>query len=177
MQSLRLTMRLLNNVQKEILGEFTGGDAVSIRLELALTDGRIFSSDDTTGSLQGSFFSSPYAYKPIIKCIPLEPIPGIYTFEMEDSFGDGWQGSMIKVTVDGEEKFFGVPEDNDDHTFENYTGDQSSGTATLEIPEGTSTIKFEWISGSWPSECSFTIKHTKLDGTAEQTSYSESNPS
>lgn len=40
--------------------DYTGGDAIDIRFELELTDGKIYTNSDATGSLQGSFFSSPF---------------------------------------------------------------------------------------------------------------------
>ncbi len=78
------------------------GDVFGVRLELVLTDGRTFSAADTSGSLQGSYFASPYAYPVPILCAPK---PGNYRVEMHDSYGDGWQtddgngGSGILVTL------------------------------------------------------------------------------
>ena len=65
--------------------QYTGGDAINIRLQLNLTDGRSFSSGDVTSSMTGSYFKSPYGYDMIIKCIPLEAVPGIYTFSLDES--------------------------------------------------------------------------------------------
>jgi hypothetical protein len=45
-----------------------GGDQFTIRYELVLTDGRRYSFDDNTGTLTGSFFSSPYLYTPTVVC-------------------------------------------------------------------------------------------------------------
>ena len=56
--------------------DYSGGDSITVRLELVLTDGRTFSSGDATGSLQGSYFASPYAYNCVIKCIPASPKAG-----------------------------------------------------------------------------------------------------
>ena len=163
------------------LSTYKGGDQITIRFQLNLTDGRSFSSDDVTGSLTGSYFKSPYEYNQIIKCIPIEAIPGIYTFSMSDSYGDGWQGSHIKVTVDGVVTYYGIPSPYDSDAERNsilepFTGNDSSGDATLTIPEGAKTMSFEWVSGDWPSECSYKIIYTKLDGSNEQTAQSESNP-
>lgn len=77
-------------------------DVFAFRFELVLTDGRTFSAADTSGSLQGSYFASPYAYRVPVLCAPK---PGNYTVKMHDSYGDGWQtddgngGSGIKVKV------------------------------------------------------------------------------
>ena len=35
-------------------------------------------------------------------------------------------------------------------------------------------MTFEWESGDWPSECSYSIVYTKLDGSSEQVAFSES---
>ncbi|MGA1775504.1 MAG: hypothetical protein ACO39G_00320 [Flavobacteriaceae bacterium] len=158
--------------------DYTGGDAINIRLKLNLTDGRSFSSGDVTGSMTGSYFASPFAYNMVIKCIPLSAVPGIYTFTMSDSYGDGWQGSHIKVTVDGTTTYYGIPspyggDAERNALLEPFTGNESGGTAQLIIPEGASSMSFAWNSGDWPSECSYTITYTKLDGTGEQTAFSE----
>ncbi len=161
--------------------QFTGGDQITIRLQLNLTDGRSFSSGDTTGSLTGSYFASPYEYNQVIKCIPLSAVPGIYTFELADSYGDGWQGSHIKVTVDGTVSYYGIPSPYDSDADRNailepYTGNNSSGKATLTIPSTASNMKFEFVRGDYPGECSYTIEYSKLDGSSEQSAISESNP-
>jgi hypothetical protein len=149
-------------------------------MQLNLTDGRSFSADDASSSMTGSYFASPYAYSMVIKCIPLAAVPGIYTFVMADSYGDGWQGGRIKATVDGVSTFYGMYSQYDavgagqNAGLEPYTGNTSSGEATLTIPEGASTMVFEWVSDNYNSECSFTIKYTNLDGGNAQTAYIES---
>jgi hypothetical protein len=159
--------------------QYTGGDVINIRLKLNLTDGRSFSSDNVTGSMTGSYFASPYAYNMVIKCIPLSAVPGIYTFNMSDSYGDGWQGSHIKVTVDGTSTYYGIPSSSEtdadrNSILEPFVGNDSGGTAKLIIPEGASTMSFEWNSGDYPSECAYSIEYTKLDGTGQQNAFSES---
>lgn len=149
--------------------QYTGGDAVNISLKLNLTDGRSFSADQATGSMTGSYFKSPYKYAKIIKCIPLAAVPGIYTFNMADSYGDGWQGGGILVTVDGVVTKYGVPDNGDATGLETYVGNDSSGYATLTIPADANSMKFEWIDDTYNSECSYNIVYTALDGTNEQT--------
>ena len=149
--------------------QYTGGDAVNISLKLNLTDGRSFGADQATGSMTGSYFKSPYKYAKIIKCIPLSAVPGIYTFNMADSYGDGWQGGGILVTVDGVVTKYGVPDNGDATGLETYVGNDSSGYATLTIPAGASTMSFAWVDDTYNSECSYNIVYTALDGSNEQT--------
>ncbi|PCJ94586.1 MAG: hypothetical protein COA50_12575 [Flavobacteriaceae bacterium] len=45
-------------------GDYNCGDQWNLRLELSLTDGRLFTDTDATGNISGgSFFSSPYNYR------------------------------------------------------------------------------------------------------------------
>ena len=78
-------------------GDFDGGDAIQYRLVLTLTDGRTFSNDDSTGTITGSFFNAPFFYGPVIKCIPPAPVPGEYTIDLVDSYGDGWTGNILSI--------------------------------------------------------------------------------
>jgi hypothetical protein len=178
---LKLSLAEATNAIGLSSSQYTGGDKITIRLQLNLKDGRNFSSDDVTGSLTGSYFASPYEYNQVIKCIPLSAVPGIYTFTLADSYGDGWQGSHLKVTVDGVVKNYGIPSPYDSDAERNailepFSGNDSGGSVSLTIPQGAKTMEFEWVSGDWPSECSYTITYTKLDGSNEQNAISESNP-
>ena len=140
--------------------QYTGGDALPVRLELVLIDGRVFSSDDAAGTLQGSYFASPFKYNTVIKCIPNSAVPGIYTISMVDSYGDGWNGASVDVTIDG--------------TTTSYTiDDGATATHVVTIPAGASTMSFAYTNGAWDSEASYTITYTKLDGTSEQTALTD----
>jgi len=160
--------------------QYTGGDAVNISLKLNLTDGRSFGAEQATGSMTGSYFKSPYKYAKIIKCIPLSAVPGIYRFNVADSYGDGWQGGRIAVTVDGVTTYHGMKSQYDDMGvgdnigLEPYTGNTSSGYSTLTIPEGAKIMLFEWEDDAYNSECSFNILYKDLDGNNEQTALIQS---
>jgi hypothetical protein len=83
-------------------GQYNAGDLIAVRFEVVLTDGRSFSADDGSGTLQGSYFASPYQYTAAILC---KPMPGGYLIDMHDTYGDGWQtndgngGNGIQITV------------------------------------------------------------------------------
>jgi len=140
-------------------GQYAGGDEITVRLELVLTDGRTFSADDASGSLQGSYFQSPYAYSAGILCVPASPFPGDYVIDMQDSYGDGWQGSGIIVTIDGTATTYSVPDLWSVGAPTDNVGDPTyvAATATVTVPVGVSSLTFEWVSGSYPSECTFQI--------------------
>jgi hypothetical protein len=152
------------------------GDNYRMRLELVLTNGRTFSSESTSGSLQGSYFSSPFAWGVPILC---QPVDGDYKVDMQDSFGDGWQtdagngGSGLKAILtlaDGSESIvevgmcspygsdnIGTAMDPDEGI---CTGPAStafySATAYVTIPEGTQLAVWQFP-GDQYGEISFQI--------------------
>jgi len=82
-------------------------------------------------------------------------VGGDYVVRMLDVYGDGWQGSKIIMTIDGV---------STDLYLEDYwsTGIAYPGgenTVEVNVPEGTDTLTFEWVSGSYPEECFYEIFH------------------
>lgn len=133
------------------VGDYNGGDVFSFRFELELTDGRVFSNNNLGGTVSGgSFFSSPFIYNVGIKCIPIEPFAGEYTLKLIDSFGDGWDGAFITVTIGG--------------TSTEYTTDGSETTHVVTVPTGTTELVFTYTSGSFEDEHTYTIDYDALDG-------------
>lgn len=175
--------------------DYTGGDALPVRLQLNLTDGRSFTDSDASGSLQGSYFSSPYKYNTVIKCIPTSAVPGVYRFNMVDTYGDGWNGGYISFVVDGTEYKMGLPDWWGDtpvlapqlaaNLAPQFLANFNSGSygptyynawGEVTVPEGASTMSVSWVKGPWDSEVEYNIVYKKLDGTKEQTALSEANP-
>ena len=152
------------------------GDTYTIRLELVLTDGRTFSTESVSSSLQGSYFSSPFSWGVPILC---PPVPGSYKVDMQDSYGDGWQtddgngGSGLKAILtlaDGSESIVEVamcsPYGSSnigtftDPALGGCTGPASTSfyaaTAYVEIPEGTQLAVWNFP-GDQYGEISFQI--------------------
>jgi hypothetical protein len=127
-------------------GEYTGGDTFNYRLEYVMTDGRSFSAADGSGSLQGSYFKSPYEYKAGILCTPTSAVPGVYKIDMQDLYGDGWNGASISVVIDGV---------STDYTITEEQG--SSASHTVIVPDTASTLVFIFNSGDWDEEVVFQI--------------------
>lgn len=132
------------------------GDVFGIRLSLKLTDGREFSASSASGSLQGSYFSSPFFYTSAILCTPK---PGDYVVDMQDSYGDGWQGDGIKVTFDGGPRGGEVVYID---MLSSYSGGPAccgwtDSSETLNVPVGTEGFAWEYTGDSYPGEVSFQI--------------------
>ncbi len=126
---------------------FIPEDNFSMRWILQTEDGRIF--DSWSPSVCTEFPEANCKIDWTIVCADAiaEP-PGDYIIVMNDSYGDGWNGAAIRVVEDGTET--------------DYTLDSgSSTTITVTVPDGVSTLTFEFISGDWDSEVTFTITSPK----------------
>ncbi len=141
-----------------------GSDQFTIRFELVLVDGRRFSFADNSGTLTGSFFSSPFLYTATVVCPPKPPTPGVWTVEMQDSYGDGWQpttanggGPGLIVTLsDGTVFEIGLCTPYEDPGYDCSDG-TSAGTATFTVPAGLEEAADFAFQGDFWGEMSFQI--------------------
>lgn len=80
--SYSITLPELLSIVGRSEADITGGDQFTIRFELVLVDGRRFSFADNSGTITGSFFSSPFLYTPNVTCaVPSEAFVGMYLIE------------------------------------------------------------------------------------------------
>lgn len=91
-----------------------------------------------------------------------QPSPGQWTVNMSDGYGDGWQtttnsgGPGLTCTLSSGEVFeFGLCTPYEEATYDCTPG-ASSGTATLQIPEGTASAEWFFPGDFW-GEIAFNI--------------------
>ncbi|MDX1470535.1 MAG: hypothetical protein R3213_03485, partial [Flavobacteriaceae bacterium] len=73
---------------------------------------------------------------------------------MQDSYGDGWQGSKITVNIDGTPVEVSM--------ISSYDGGPpcctwNNDSDTVTIPEGTVSATWSFTGGSYPSEVTFQV--------------------
>ena len=107
----------------------TGGDLVNFK---------IFFTDTA-----GNTITSTGVFTAAIVC---PPIAGTYTINMQDSYGDGWQGGGINFILDGVTTFITLADQS-----------ASSGTDTFIVPPGSTALVLEYVDDSYNSEVSFQI--------------------
>lgn len=143
-----------------LVGGYQGGNTIIHRMVLKLTDGRTFSTESVSGSLTQSYFKSPFQYRKTITCFMdagiVAAVPGLYTVNMTDSWGDGWNGASVVMTLDGVD-------------YSTSFNGGSSDTKVFEVPVGSTTMGFKFVAGAWDSEVDFNIVYSKLDGSNSQT--------
>ena len=121
---------------------YNPGDIFIVKLELVLTDGRMFGASSAAGIITGGYFSSPFQYNALLTC---SPMAGDYTINMFDSYGDGWQttsggdgGEGLTIDMDGVVTSVAMCSQWGSYDFEcTPTNDGYTATATVNIPSGT----------------------------------------
>jgi len=141
-----------------------GGDQFTIRFEVVQLDGSTYSAGDNSGTLTGSFFSSPFEYTSTLVCAPKPTTPGVWTVNMEDSYGDGWQpttanggGPGLTITLsDGTVIEIGMCTPYEAPGYPCVDGPSAAST-TFTVPPGlTDAAVFQWNGDFW-GEMSATI--------------------
>ena len=144
--------------------EIFGGDAFTIRFEIVRTDGARYSAADNSGTLTGSFFSSPFEYTATLVCGPKPTQAGTWRVAMQDSYGDGWQpttadggGPGLIVTLsDGTVFEIGLCTPYEDPGYDCTSGD-SEGETTFEVPAGQDAAASFAFQGDFWGEMSLQI--------------------
>ena len=121
---------------------YNPGDIFIVKLELVLTDGRVFGASSAAGIITGGFFSSPFQYNALLTCSPMS---GDYTINMFDSYGDGWQttsagdgGVGLTIDLDGVVTSVAMCSQWGSYDFEcTPTNDGYTASTTVNIPAGT----------------------------------------
>lgn len=129
--------------------DYNPGDVIVVKLEVVLTDGRVYGADSAAGIITGGFFSSPFQYNALLTC---SPMPGDYTVVMFDSYGDGWQtttggdgGQGLEIDMDGVVTSVAMCSQWGTFDFEcTPTSDGYNAVATVTIPAGTQSATWTW---------------------------------
>lgn len=82
-------------------------------------------------------------------------VSGDYSFRMVDVYGDGWQGTKIVVTIDGVSQDVKLPNWWDGLL--PYGPLFYDNTFTVNVPDGTEELSFEYVAGNYPEETYYEI--------------------
>ncbi len=142
--------------------EIFGGDQFTIRFEMVLTDGRRYSFANNTGTLTGAFFNARFLHTADIVCAPSVPTAGTWEVSTTDTFGDGWNGASLDVSLDGGPVNSIANIDDGTRPFASSTQE-----FTFEVPVGTQTISIVFVSGDFDEEILYTITSANGNVVAE----------
>lgn len=130
------------------LANTEGGDAIIYSGQITLSDGRVFSEDNSGKSITSElFYNDAFGFNSTFVCVPPSPITGDWKIDMWDSYGDGWNGGYISVIIDGVENNFSALESNGT----NIT------SVIINVPPGTTSLDWKYNAGSYEEENTFKI--------------------
>lgn len=127
--NINISLTDVVNALAMVTTDLTGGDVVSFKTTFTDSSGETMTSASVFGA-----------------AIVCPPIAGTYIIEMQDSYGDGWQGGGINAVLDGVTTFINIP-----------NGGGSVGSATFVVPEGSIALVWHYVNDSYNSEVSFQI--------------------
>lgn len=134
------------------IDDLYGGDVFILRLALKTTEGQTFTSTNVGSAIAtSSAFQSPFRYSAAVVCPPLA---GDWILDMQDSYGDGWNGAKMSVTV-GEETT-------------DYTVQASENSVIINVPAGSSALVFNYSPGDWESEVTWQITSPQAEVVADE---------
>lgn len=132
---------------------FMWDDKLSVKWVFTTDDGRVFQKWGVSVCTEfpGANCSVDFT---VVCATEIENPQGTWTFNMVDTYGDGWQGGYISVLVDGvEAKQINIPDSYNPPS----NPDIAALTDTFTFPATGSTLKFVWSPDTYNSECEFKI--------------------
>ena len=142
------------------VGDILPADIIEFSSGSTGLNGKELRYTDLTGDLSGQAEQhQAYDFSIAISCAPVNSPTGVWLVEMEDLYGDGWDGAFLTAEVNGV---------NTDYTITPNQADSASHTIT--VPAGGS-LTWSYTSGNFEEEHVFTI--TSPNGTVYGPFYGE----
>lgn len=171
---LNITSKLLADALGVDVSKFFYGDTFVFTGKAIRNDGTVFSGltpkyDSKNGTLgfgnthpnllgKNSYTSAMnFGFVLFTDC---PPVPGNYKIDIHDSWGDGWQGKGILVSIDGVEKYIALCSNwgsFSDVGCLDGGGEYKNDTYELVVPSGTKSWSWTWTGDDYPGECSFEV--------------------
>lgn len=108
--------------------------------------GKVSGGNNSDDLLDELGYRNAFEFGFAIPCPPeTGDIVGDWTIYFEDLYGDGWDGAFITVEIDGV---------STDYTL----NAGSSGTEIVNVPAGTTVLRFSYTAGSYEEEHVYTIE-------------------
>ncbi|GLU43716.1 hypothetical protein Musp01_13400 [Muricauda sp. NBRC 101325] len=128
--------------------DISGGDFIRFLGTATGMDGSVVTVDNFSPTVTGQPEQlQAFNFIVLVKCSPMSgtTIPGTWTIEMEDLFGDGWDGAFVTFEIDG--------------VATNYTfAAGSEATFEVDVPAGTAELVISYTSGAFEEEHVYTIE-------------------
>lgn len=128
--------------------DISGGDFIRFLGESTGVDGTVTTVENYSATVTGQPEQlQAFNFIVLVKCSPISgtTVPGTWVIDMQDLYGDGWDGAFVTFEIDGVAT---------DYTF--TAGD--AATFNVDVPEGTSSLVISYTSGAFEEEHVYTIE-------------------
>ncbi len=127
--------------------DMLGGDFIRFLGTATGTDGRVATFENFSANVTGQPEQrQAFNFIVLVKCNPIDDatIGGTWIIDMQDSFGDGWDGAFVTFEIDG--------------AATNYTFTAgASATFNVDVPDGANLV-ISYTSGAFEEEHTYTIE-------------------
>lgn len=128
--------------------DIAGGDIFNFIGTSTGNDGRVFVADNFSGNVtaQPAQFNG-FTFTVLVDCAPITDVEtaGTWSVDMQDSYGDGWNGATLVFSVDGSTEAFTVS-----------TAQGTDASHTKDVPAGA-VLEIFFTNGDWDSEITFQL--------------------
>ncbi|SDQ05694.1 hypothetical protein [Flagellimonas zhangzhouensis] len=127
--------------------DISGGDFIRFIGSATGDDGSVVGLENFSATVTGQPEQlQAFNFIVLVKCSPMTgTIPGTWIIEMQDLYGDGWDGAFVTFEIDG--------------VATNYTfAAGSAATFEVDVPEGTGSLVISYTSGAFEEEHVYTIE-------------------
>jgi len=127
--------------------DISGGDFIRFLGKSTGVDGTVTTAENYSATVTGQPEQlQAFNFIVLVKCSPISgtTVPGTWVIEMQDLYGDGWDGAFVTFEIDGV---------TTDYTF---TGGDAA-TFNVDVPDGSELV-ISYTSGAFEEEHVYTIE-------------------
>lgn len=128
------------------IDDIGGGDIFQFTGTCTGKDGRFWTIDNYTGDITGQAAQrNAFAFNVLVDCAPITDVEtaGTWRIDMQDSYGDGWNGATLVFSIDGSTTAYTVP-------------DGFEATHAPEVPSGA-VLEIFYTNGDFDGENTFQL--------------------
>ncbi|WP_157472973.1 hypothetical protein [Eudoraea adriatica] len=130
------------------IDDIGGGDFFQFIGTCIGKDGRFWTASNFTGDITGQLAQrNGFAFGVLVDCAPITDVEtgGTWLVEMQDSFGDGWNGATLVFSIDGATTAYTISADQG-----------AEATHEPEVPSGA-VLEIFYTNGEFDSENTFQL--------------------
>ena len=130
------------------IDDIGGGDIFQFIGTCIGKDGRFWTVDNYTGDITGQLAQRDgFAFSVLVDCAPITDVDtaGTWVADLQDTFGDGWDGAFLTFSIDGSTTAYTISADQGD-----------AASYDVDVPDGV-VLEIFYTPGNFESEHTFQL--------------------